>query len=182
MVGFRHSGHRVRGGLRVHRGLSAYCLNPGFVAPLLLALGFTLLLTVSGAPEGVPPEQDAEIHTLLAEYEDCPSNSMGILQLARKLMAIFGILGWVRKQRLPNDVVGVDISNRRGMGVVTEGVYALGGDIKAVGWDDIECAGALCIEEEAGSNEILEFNEQIARASGSTGVFLPERGSNRILP
>ena len=137
-----------------------------------------LLLSCAGValappPKGVTQQQDQEIRGILRMYAQPEEDDeeSGILQLCQQLLAVFAAIGWLRNALLPNDAVGVDITNRNGLGVVVSDVYALLGEVKFKGWDDKKCEEAICIEEEPGKTDILERNAQIVRDLSLFALF-----------
>ena len=118
----------------------------------------------------IPPQnevsasQHQEIMAILRSFESA-GGQLGILSLCRQLLAIFLSVGWVSKMCLGNDFVGIHPSNRNGLGVITQDVYELGGDILSAGWDDKECAGAICIEEAPSCKDINKFSQKVVRES-----------------
>ena len=71
----------------------------------------------------------------------------------------FGKMSW--EAQLAPRVVGVDPTNRDGVGVTAENVIALGRDILFVGWSWAEVAKAVCIEAAPGSCVIEDFNKAL---------------------
>ena len=60
--------------------------------------------------------------------------------------------------------VGSDTSNRKGLGVSIDDVYALGSDIREVGWSDA-VPDPCCIMRKPGDSAALEFNKALVRSS-----------------
>ena len=114
-------------------------------------------------PYGVDQAQDDEIRRLCVLHDD--ASGPGILQLARQLIEIFAAIGWIRRVMLTNESVGVDITNRDGLGVIIDNVYSLTSGIKRTAWDDEQVKKAACIEEIPGRTDILDFNKALVRKS-----------------
>ena len=84
--------------------------------------------------------------------------------------------GMAWKQRIRPCQVGVDPSNRDGVGVNVEDVHALGADILYWGWSWSQVASAVCVEEAPGSHAIADFNRDLAAGCDA----LPGKGLDQI--
>ena len=130
-----------------------------FFAPCAFAVG-----AETAPPEGVSPQQHAEISALLAEFmAGCVYR--GIVSLAARLLQIFADLNWLRVEQIPIDSIGTDPKNRNGLGVVVQDVYDLGADIFRAGWSDKECLQALCVEEAPLKTDVVDFSSEVVRQS-----------------
>ena len=118
------------------------------------------------------PSSEAKIDEILRSLGK--SDGVGLGSATDKVLVELESMGWVQKQRLPPRVVGVDPSNRDGMGVNAETVHSLGADILAMGFSWSQVASAVCIEEAPQSKTIRDFNADLAVGSGRLPAPLPE--------
>ena len=121
-----------------------------------------------------PPDSDisSKDHQILRQigidYEAGAQTDVGIMTWFSTVLGIFDSSGWLKKKRLSNREVGVDICNRGwGLGVNVAEVYALGGDIKHIGYNDNEVKYPLCISEVPGATMNLDFNRDQVAKSGN---------------
>ena len=121
-----------------------------------------------------PPDADITLkdHQLLRQigidYEAGAQTDVGIMTWSSTVLGIFDAAGWLNKKRLSNREVGVDVCNRGwGVGVNVAEVYALGGDIKHIGFNDAEVKYPLCITEVPGTTMNLDFNRDQVAKSGN---------------
>ena len=93
-----------------------------------------------------------------------------------KVMQLLEHLGLVWTQRIRPQQVGVEPSNRDGVGVSAEGVHSLGADIFVLGWSWSQVASAVCVEEAPGASTISNFNRKLSAGSD----ILPSDGFDQI--
>ena len=104
--------------------------------------------------------------------DDSEKAGLGLVACVDKVLEELQATGMAWKQRIRPCQVGVDPSNRDGVGVNVEDVHALGSDILYLGWSWSQVASAVCVEEAPGSHAIANFNKDLAAGCD----FLPGTG------
>ena len=115
-----------------------------------------------------------KLEKLLAD--DSENAGFGLVAAVDKVLEELQGAGLAWKQRIRPCQVGVDPSNRDGVGVNVEDVHALGADILYWGWSWSQVASAVCVEEAPGSHAIADFNKDLARGCDA----LPGDGFDQI--
>ena len=93
-----------------------------------------------------------------------------------QVMQLLEYQGLAWSQRIRPQQVGVEPSNRDGVGVNAEDVHSLGADIFAMGWSWSQVASAVCVEEAPGASTIADFNRRLS----SSCDILPSDGFDQI--
>ena len=93
-----------------------------------------------------------------------------------EVMKLLEHLGLAWSQRIRPQQVGVEPSNRDGVGVNAEDVHSLGADIFVMGWSWSQVASAVCVEEAPGASTIADFNRRLS----SSCDILPSDGFDQI--
>ena len=100
-----------------------------------------------------------KINKMLADVEK--QHGCGLVQTMDVVLAELESLHLAWVQRIRPMPVGVDPSNRDGLGVNAEDVHTLGSAIISLGWSWQQVGSAVCIEEAPDSSLIVDFNKSL---------------------
>ena len=121
------------------------------------------------------PSSASKIEQLLSDVER--NSGLGIVGAIDKVMAELEATGMAWPARIRPCQVGVDPSNRDGVGVNTEDVHSLGASILAMGWSDKQTSDAVCIQEEPGKTRIADFDKSLVGGNDT----LPQHGFDPVM-
>ena len=94
--------------------------------------------------------------------DDPEKGGLGLVAAVDRVLEELQANGMAWRMRIRPCQVGVDPSNRDGVGVNVEDVHSLGADILYWGWSWSQVASAVCVEEAPGSHAIANFNRDLA--------------------
>ena len=139
-----------------------------------LALALDCVLAMTDCAPASALSGDAKIKQLLHNVDQ--QQGLGLVAIVEQILDELQGMGLAWESRIRPSQVGVDPSNRDGVGVNAADVHSLGADILAMGFSWKQVASAVCIEEAPGATDICDFNKMLSHGCDS----LPNSGLDHV--